>query len=58
MATFRKLWRLLREASGEADYARYCAHLRERHPGQPLPSEKQFYIDRLKRKYSRLSRCC
>ena len=58
MATFRRLWRFLREASGEGDYARYCAHLRAHHPDRPLPSEKQFYLERLKHKYARVSRCC
>jgi uncharacterized short protein YbdD (DUF466 family) len=53
-----KFWHVLREASGEGDYARYCAHLRAHHPDHPLPSEKQFYLERLKQKYARVSRCC
>lgn len=58
MTTFRKIWSILREASGETDYARYCQHLRAHHPDRPLPSEKQFYLERLNRKYARVSRCC
>lgn len=58
MIVLRKLWGWLGEASGESAYARYCAHLRVRHPGRPLPSEKEFYISRLAEKYSRPSRCC
>jgi len=58
MKFWRKIRSFLREAAGERDYARYCAHLRARHPGRPMPSEKEFFISRLEEKYSRPSRCC
>ncbi len=50
--------RFTREASGEGAYARYCEHLRRHHPGHTIPSEKDFYLERLRQKYSRPSRCC
>jgi len=50
--------RFLREASGESAYERYCEHLRRHHPDHPIPSEKDFYLERLRQKYSRPSRCC
>jgi uncharacterized short protein YbdD (DUF466 family) len=58
MTLLRKIWEALREVSGEGNYARYCEHLRARHPGQPAPSQKQFYLERLKSQYTRVSRCC
>lgn len=50
--------RFTREVAGEAAYERYCRHLREHHPERAVPSEKEFYLARLKEKYSRPSRCC
>ena len=58
MNALKKLWSLLREASGDADYARYSEHLRLHHPDRPRPTPEQFYLDRLKDKYSKPSRCC
>jgi len=60
MLGFRKLvqtlWQYLREVSGENDYARY----RARALGQKVEpmSSGEFYILKLRRKYSRISRCC
>lgn len=51
-----KLWNYLREVSGENDYARYCARVRNL-GGQPL-SARAFYIEKLNRKNSRPTRCC
>ncbi len=49
---------ILREMSGEEDYARFCRHLRAKHPAEPQPGEAEFYLDRLRHKYTRPSRCC
>ncbi len=50
------LWHFLREVSGENDYARHCAYeLALGH--QPL-SPKAFYLRKIHRQYSRISRCC
>ncbi len=52
----RILWRYLREACGEDDYARYQA--RARALGiEPLTPEA-FYLAHLHHKYSRPNRCC
>jgi uncharacterized short protein YbdD (DUF466 family) len=48
----------LAELSGEAEYPRYCAHLRARHPERKIPSRREFFLARLEEKYSRPSRCC
>ncbi len=58
MRALNRLWLRLREMTGEADYARYCDHVRRRHPERPLPSAKEFYLARMQEKYSRPSRCC
>ena len=31
---------------GDNAYARYCDHLARRHPGAPVPTEKQYWRDR------------
>ena len=58
MKQLRRVWRLLCQVMGEDAYERYCAHLRVRHPGAPLPSATAFYAQRLEERYSRPSRCC
>jgi uncharacterized short protein YbdD (DUF466 family) len=58
MRFLRAVYRILGEIAGEGDYARYCEHLRARHPGTRLPTEREFYLARLQEKYSRPSRCC
>jgi uncharacterized short protein YbdD (DUF466 family) len=58
MTALKKVWHFVRELAGETAYQRYCAHLQERHPDRPLPTEKEFYLSRLQEKYSRPNRCC
>lgn len=44
---------------GVPDYERYVAHLRERHPGCPVPSRRDFERERMSARYERPgSRCC
>ncbi len=58
MKLLRKWWDLLGQVMGEGEYARYCEHLRARHPERILPTAEEFYIARLEEKYSRPNRCC
>ncbi len=58
MKLLRKIGSFLKDVTGESDYARYCAHLRERHPERPVPSQKEFYLTRVNESYSRPNRCC
>ena len=58
MKHLKAIWRILRELSGETAYARYCAHLRARHPDEKVPTEREFFLARLEEKYTRPSRCC
>lgn len=39
------LW-WIRSVMGDKDYERYVAHMARKHPGQPVPSERQFWRDR------------
>lgn len=39
----RTAWRLFREFSGERAYEIYVEHQRERHPGEPVLSEREFW---------------
>ncbi len=52
----RTAWRLLREASGEDDYRRYCTYVFAR-GDEPLSAD-EFYLQKLRQKYSQASRCC
>jgi len=52
----KELWATLREASGENDYARYRASVLGR--AKPPLTPREFYAEKLERKYSRPSRCC
>ena len=58
MKILSRVWKVLGQVLGEEDYARYCAHLRAQHPDLPAPSAGEFYLIRLKERYSRPSRCC
>jgi len=49
-------WNYLREASGENDYARYRARALAQE-GSAM-TEEEFYLWRVRRKYSRINRCC
>lgn len=39
----RHVWRVLRELSGETRYERFAAHHRREHPGEPVPSAREFW---------------
>jgi uncharacterized short protein YbdD (DUF466 family) len=44
---------------GMPDYQAYCAHLRDRHPDQPVLSEREFFDEFLRARYSDgPTRCC
>ena len=50
-----RAWAWLRAVSGDDAYEAYVA--RTARPGA-APTPEEFYVDELRRKYSRLSRCC
>jgi uncharacterized short protein YbdD (DUF466 family) len=52
----REIWEILREASGENDYARYYRHALAR--GEQPVTPQVFYRKKLQHKYSGISRCC
>jgi uncharacterized short protein YbdD (DUF466 family) len=50
---------LLRKIAGMPDYIAYAEHLRSCHPDQPVPTERQFYEDFIRRRYGDgPTRCC
>ena len=60
---FAHAWRVAtqtaRLAIGLPDYDAYCAHVRERHPGETPMSRKRFAVARMEARYGRdASRCC
>jgi Selenoprotein, putative len=54
-AVAARLWSWLRAVSGDDAYEAYVAR-----PGRrgAIPTREEFYVDGLRRKYSRLNRCC
>ena len=50
------IWAYLREVSGENDYSRYQARTLAR--GERPLSAQAFYLEKLRRSYSRPNRCC
>ncbi len=54
----RRLWRGLREWSGDAAYERYLESLGRRPAAAPPLSREEFYLDQLRKRYARLTRCC
>jgi len=52
----RMLWEYLREVAGENDYLRYRNNTVAR--GEEPLSPQEFYLQQLKRRYSRIYRCC
>lgn len=48
------LWGFLRHWSGDADYDIYRARVH----GSAALSREQFWLETLKRRYDRISRCC
>jgi uncharacterized short protein YbdD (DUF466 family) len=56
--SLRSLWRGLREWCGDAAYERYLASRATRVSGQTPLSAREFYLERVNRRYSRPNRCC
>jgi len=51
------VWQGLREWSGDSAYDRYAKCAARDREARVL-SRKEFYVEQLQRKYSRVSRCC
>ncbi len=55
----RRIARVIRRILGMPDYQAYVAHLRAAHPGCAIPSEREFFEEFVRAKYSGgPTRCC
>ena len=54
----RKLWRGLREWSGDSAYERYLRSPRTPANTSNMLTPAEFYVEQLNRRYSRPNRCC
>jgi len=55
----RRINSAVRAVAGMPDYEAYVAHLRRCHPERPVPSERLFYDEFVKRRYGDgPTRCC
>jgi uncharacterized short protein YbdD (DUF466 family) len=50
-----RAWAWLRAVSGDDAYEAYVAGIA---PPRAAPTRQEFYLDRLRRQYSRINRCC
>jgi uncharacterized short protein YbdD (DUF466 family) len=54
-----RVWRTLRELSGDDAYERYLVHWRARHAADgPPPSRAEFFRAEQQRKWNGVKRCC
>jgi uncharacterized short protein YbdD (DUF466 family) len=51
-------WSYLRAVSGDDAYERYLAHHATEHPGQPPMSQKAYFTERQRQKWTGVTRCC
>ena len=59
MRFFARLIETLRLMVGVPDYARYVAHRRERHPGEPVLTRAEFVAASQQRRFTAdKPRCC
>ena len=59
--TLRSAWWMVRQITGDAAYENYLAakeEPRNSHSGEQKMTQEEFYVDSLRRRYSRVSRCC
>jgi uncharacterized short protein YbdD (DUF466 family) len=53
------LLRVIRRVAGMPDYTAYIEHLRQCHPDQTIPTEREFYESYLQSRYGDApTRCC
>ena len=53
------LLQLIRRIAGMPDYQGYLSHQRDKHPGEPILSEREFYDRYVESRYGGAgSRCC
>jgi len=56
---FGVLLSAVRRIAGMPDYAAHLEHLRQCHPGRPVPSEREFYEEFVRARYADgPTRCC
>ncbi len=51
-------WKILGEFFGDGDYSRYREFMRTRNKEREALTAQDFYLARLRDRYSRPSRCC
>ena len=57
----RNAWWMVRQITGDAEYENYLAAKEEARNSQGCErkmTQEEFYVDSLRRRYSRVSRCC
>jgi uncharacterized short protein YbdD (DUF466 family) len=54
----RSVWRGLREWCGDAAYERYLSSAATRSSAEVPLTAREFYLERVHRRYSRPNRCC
>jgi uncharacterized short protein YbdD (DUF466 family) len=59
---FARFWWNVRQVFGDSAYDQYLLSAQRRHAGSGMSTvaltREEFYLDSLRRRYSRVSRCC
>ena len=59
--TLQRAWWMVRQITGDAAYENYLAAKEQSHDSRGCErkmTQEEFYVDSLRRRYSRVSRCC
>lgn len=54
----RAAWRAVRHGAGDDAYERYLAHHAQCHADAPPLDRRQYYLERQRRKWDGVQRCC
>ena len=54
----RRCWEALRRTVGDDAYERYLEHHAAHHAGVPALGRRAYYLDRQRRKWEGVERCC
>ena len=58
LAIFQPLWQWLRAVTGDAAYENYVRHAKNARSQPRVLSQREFYLDQLRRRYNSINRCC
>jgi len=58
VAIGQRIWQWLRAVTGDAAYENYVRHAKNARSQPRVLSQREFYLDQLRRRYNSINRCC